>query len=66
MVSSTAIHPPSRPPTMVLPPGWRRGAPGDIEAGSLLEDAEDAAAEKGSHSCGGDDDPTLLVGEEVS
>ena len=53
------------PPDDGLAAGLEEGAPGDGEARSLLEDAEDAGAEEGSDCSGGDDDPALLVGKEV-
>lgn len=46
--------------------GLKKSVPCDGEARGLLEDAEDSGAEESSDGCSGDDDPTLLVGEEVS
>jgi hypothetical protein len=46
--------------------GLEEGSPGDGEARGLLEDAEDSGAKERADGSSRDDDPTLLVGEEVS
>ena len=49
-----------------LAAGKDERSPSDLANRNLFEEAEDAAAEHGSYCGGGDDEPALFVGEEVS